>query len=146
MVSGTLRTFTETQREEAFARLRALCAGIGDTHEVTVTLEVPERTPAVVNDVSVTDLVEARAQSVLGSDKVFRMPPASPSDDVSEFLNHLPGCYFFVGGGGDRRLERHAPQPHLLGGGRAHCGWGRTSSCAARSRWPPHDRPTMMGR
>jgi len=26
------------------------------------------------------------------------MPPSSPSDDVSEFLSHLPGCYFFVGG------------------------------------------------
>jgi amidohydrolase len=99
VVSGTLRTFTEGQRTEAFARLEALCTAIGDTHEITVTLEVPERTPAVVNDPSVADLVEARAQAVLGSDKVFRMPPASPSDDVSEFLNQLPGCYFFVGGG-----------------------------------------------
>jgi metal-dependent amidase/aminoacylase/carboxypeptidase family protein len=34
----------------------------------------------------------------LGNDHVLRMPPSSPSDDVSEFLNHLPGCYFFVGG------------------------------------------------
>ncbi len=36
---------------------------------------------------------------MLGPDQVFRMPPVSPSDDVSEFLRHLPGCYFFVGGG-----------------------------------------------
>jgi amidohydrolase len=28
------------------------------------------------------------------------MPPSAPSDDVSEFLNRLPGCYFFVGGAG----------------------------------------------
>ena len=26
------------------------------------------------------------------------MPPVTPSDDVSEFLNRLAGCYFFVGG------------------------------------------------
>jgi amidohydrolase len=51
-----------------------------------------------VNDGHVTDLVEAQAQTLIGKDNVFRMPPASPSDDVSEFLNHLPGCYFFVGG------------------------------------------------
>jgi amidohydrolase len=38
------------------------------------------------------------AQAVLGAEHVIRMPPSSPSDDVSEFLNHLPGCYFFVGG------------------------------------------------
>ena len=59
---------------------------------------MPEHTPAVVNDPAVTELVEAEAGSVLGADKVFRMPPTSTSDDVSEFLNHLPGCYFFVGG------------------------------------------------
>ena len=44
-------------------------------------------------------LVEAEASVVLGPDQVFRMPPVAPSDDVSEFLRHLPGCYFFVGGG-----------------------------------------------
>ena len=97
-VSGTLRTFTDEQRADAFGRLRDLCAAIGSSHEVSVQLEVPEHTPAVVNDAAVTDLVEAEARAILGPDGVFRMPPASPSDDVSEFLDHLPGCYFFVGG------------------------------------------------
>ncbi|HEY3843803.1 MAG TPA: M20 family metallopeptidase [Acidimicrobiales bacterium] len=97
-VTGTMRTFTDEQRTEAFARLRALCDAIGDSHGVTVELSVPEQTPAVVNDEGVTDIVEAQAQGVLGAQKVFRMPPSSPSDDVSEFLNHIPGCYFFVGG------------------------------------------------
>ncbi|HEX3793815.1 MAG TPA: M20 family metallopeptidase [Acidimicrobiales bacterium] len=97
-VTGTLRTFTDLQREEAFGRLRELCATIGDLHGVTVDLTVPEQTPAVVNDGAVTDLVEAEAQAAFGTKAVFRMPPTSPSDDVSEFLNNLPGCYFFVGG------------------------------------------------
>jgi amidohydrolase len=100
-VTGTLRTFTDDQRVETFARLHALCATIGDVHGVTVNLAVPERTPAVVNDGGVTDLVEATAHSVLGPANVLRMPPSSPSDDVSEFLNHLPGSYFFVGGAGE---------------------------------------------
>jgi amidohydrolase len=98
VVSGTLRTFTEAQRVEAFARLDALCAAIGDGHGVAVRLEVPEDTPAVTNDGGVTDIVEAAAKAVLGPEGVFRMPPSAPSDDVSEFLNRLPGCYFFVGG------------------------------------------------
>ena len=97
-ITGTLRTFTAAQREEAVTRLRALCTSVGDALGVRITLEMPERTPAVVNDAAVTDLVEAEAGTVLGADKVFRMPPTSTSDDVSEFLNHLPGCYFFVGG------------------------------------------------
>ena len=97
-VAGTLRTFTRDQREEAGTRLRALCAAIAETHGVTAHLELPEHTPAVVNDTAVTDLVEAAAQALLGPAQVVRIPPAGPSDDVSEFLNHLPGCYFFVGG------------------------------------------------
>jgi amidohydrolase len=98
VVSGTLRTFTEEQRREAIDRLRAVCDGVGDAHGVHVDLELPEHTPQVVNDGTVTNLVEAVAQGLLGQDHVLRMPPSSPSDDVSEFLNHLPGCYFFVGG------------------------------------------------
>jgi len=97
-ITGTLRTFTTAQRDESVARLRALCTSVGDDQGVQVTLEMPEHTPAVVNDPQVTDVVEAEAGVVAGAEGVFRMPPASPSDDVSEFLNHLPGCYFFVGG------------------------------------------------
>src|SRR3984957_7793537 len=98
VVSGTLRTFTEEHLREAVDRLRAVCAGVGDAHGVHVELELPEHTPQVVNDGPVTDLVEVVAQGLLGKDHVHRMPPSSPSDDVSEFLAHLPGCYFFVGG------------------------------------------------
>jgi amidohydrolase len=98
-VAGTMRTFTPDQRTEVFARLQAACDAVAERHGVTVEIDVPEHTPAVVNDVAVTALVEQAAQAVLGAANVVRMPPSSPSDDVSEFLNHLPGCYFFVGGG-----------------------------------------------
>jgi amidohydrolase len=97
-VTGTLRTFTDAQREDAVDRLAALCASVAEDQGVEVDLELPAHTPAVVNDASVVDLVEAEAKVVLSDEAVLRMPPAAPSDDVSEFLNHLPGCYFFVGG------------------------------------------------
>jgi amidohydrolase len=98
-VTGTLRTFTEAQHEEALVRLQDLCDAVGEDQGVHVELEVPEHTRAVVNDPEATALVEAEARIVLGPDQVFRMAPVAPSDDVSEFLRHLPGCYFFVGGG-----------------------------------------------
>jgi amidohydrolase len=97
-ITGTLRTFTPVQRDEAIARLRALCASVGENMGVAVKLSLPEHTPAVTNDRVATELVEAEARAVLGDEKVHRIPPTQPSDDVSEFLNHLPGCYFFVGG------------------------------------------------
>jgi amidohydrolase len=97
-VTGTLRTFTDAQRESAVARLRELCASMADARGVKVDFELPEHTPPVVNDAAVTATVEGEASVVLGSDAVFRIPPMAPSDDVSEFLAHLPGSYFFVGG------------------------------------------------
>jgi amidohydrolase len=97
-VTGTLRTFTTGQREEALVRLRTLCASVADSQGVDVRLELPEHTPAVVNDPAVADLVEREARAAAGAEQVFRMPPTSTSDDVSEFLNRVPGCYFFVGG------------------------------------------------
>ena len=98
VVTGTLRTFTDPQRVDAVGRLETLCAEVAAELGVSVDLELPEHTPAVVNDPAAVALVEAEAKAVLGDAAVFRMPPAAPSDDVSEFLNHLPGCYFFVGG------------------------------------------------
>ena len=98
-VTGTLRTFTPEQREDAVGRLRALCDSVSEDQGVHIELALPEHTPAVVNDPAVTELVEAEAKAVLGADNVLRIPPTQPSDDVSEFLARLPGCYFFVGGG-----------------------------------------------
>ena len=98
-ITGTLRTFTESQHQQALARLQELCDNVGDDQGVHVELEVPEHTRAVVNDPEATDLVEREAGAVVGPNLVFRMPPVPPSDDVSEFLRHLPGCYFFIGGG-----------------------------------------------
>lgn len=55
-------------------------------------------TPAVVNDPSVTASVRQSAARVIGASAVLDFPPVTPSDDVSEFLNRVPGCYLFVGG------------------------------------------------
>lgn len=98
-VTGTLRTFTPEQREDAIGRLRALCDSVAEDQGVHIELALPEHAPAVVNDPVVTELVEAEAKAVLGAANVLSIPPTQPSDDVSEFLERLPGCYFFVGGG-----------------------------------------------
>jgi amidohydrolase len=34
----------------------------------------------------------------VGAANVMQLPPASPSDDISEFLNRIPGSYMFIGG------------------------------------------------
>jgi amidohydrolase len=98
VIEGTLRTFTDAQREDAIRRLEDLARSVGEEHGVTGRLELPSHTPAVVNDAAVSHVVGQAARSVLAEDRVLDLAPVAPSDDVGLFLQHVPGCYFFVGG------------------------------------------------
>jgi amidohydrolase len=61
-----------------------------------VSLE--DGTPAVINDTNVARRVIESAGRVVGEANVLDLPPVSPSDDMSEFLNRVPGSYMFIGG------------------------------------------------
>ncbi|HQU27411.1 MAG TPA: hypothetical protein PLS29_10330, partial [Acidimicrobiales bacterium] len=97
-LAGTLRTFTEDQFDEGRRRLEDLVAAVADEFEVAAVLEVTDSTPPVANDPHVTTVVRAAAARLLGEGAVLDAPPVTPSDDVSELLARVPGCYLLVGG------------------------------------------------
>ncbi len=99
VLQGTLRTFTPEQATQTLEALGRLCVTIGERYESHLELSIDLHAPAVVNDTAVTEVVERVARGQLGPERVLRMPPVSPSDDMSEFLLRVPGCYFFVGAG-----------------------------------------------
>ncbi|HEV3187550.1 MAG TPA: M20 family metallopeptidase [Acidimicrobiales bacterium] len=98
VLRGTLRTFLPDQKVQAIARLRDLLHDVDAIFTVQCVLEMNESTPAVKNDASVVSSVVASAGRVVGAEQVITFPPVTPSDDVSEFLERVPGCYLFVGG------------------------------------------------
>lgn len=98
LLRGTLRTFTVAQKQQAVARLRDLLDDVATTYDVRCELELSESTPPVRNNADVVTSVMASASLVVGADGVQTFPPVTPSDDVSEFLDRVPGCYVFVGG------------------------------------------------
>jgi amidohydrolase len=98
LLRGTLRTFTSEQKAKAISRLRELLDEVASTYSVRCELELSETTPAVRNNADVVTSVMASASTVVGADGVHTFPPVTPSDDVSEFLDRVPGCYVFVGG------------------------------------------------
>ncbi len=97
-LKGTLRTFTPEQTEEAMTRLRALCGDVARAFDVKCDLQFTDATPAVTNDADVVTSVLRSAAGVVGEAGVLTFPPVTPSDDMSEFLSRVPGCYVFVGG------------------------------------------------
>ena len=95
---GTLRTFTPDQLVLCLGRLETILKEIEESFGVTCSLSLHDGTPAVVNAADVAQHVIASAAQVVGAANVLDLPPVSPSDDVSEFLSRIPGCYMFVGG------------------------------------------------
>ena len=98
VLKGSLRTFTADQQVEALKRLRSLMRGVEATFSVTCTLDLYDVAPAVVNDADICEQVVRSATKVVGASGVMTIPPFTPSDDVSEFMNRVPGCYMFIGG------------------------------------------------
>ena len=98
-LEGTLRTFTPAQSEAALGRLETLLSETAEETGCTMSLSFSDHGPAVVNDHAMTELVRSVATEAVGAASVLTMPPITPSDDVSEFLNRIPGSYFFVGAG-----------------------------------------------
>ncbi len=96
---GTLRTFTESQTTSAIAELHRRCEALGAAYDAELAVSLDDHAPAVVNDGAAVDVVLAAARRVVGEHAALTIPPVTPSDDVSEFLNRVPGCYFFVGAG-----------------------------------------------
>jgi amidohydrolase len=98
VLRGTLRTFTANQLVEALERLRSLLSELESLFVVQCSLELIDHAPAVVNNVDVYEQVMKSATKVVGASGVMTVPPFTPSDDVSEFMNLVPGCYMFIGG------------------------------------------------
>ncbi|HET9690348.1 MAG TPA: M20 family metallopeptidase [Acidimicrobiales bacterium] len=98
VVGATLRWFEPAQRDEALGRLRALADEVAAEFAVEVAIDAPDGTGPVRNDPTVTDLVLAAAADALPRATLLRSPsPVAASDDVSELLDRVPGCYLMVG-------------------------------------------------
>jgi amidohydrolase len=97
VLRGTLRTVTKWQREEVKERLEALIRGIAGAMRAEIDLTFTWGAPPVVNDPAMTEIVRAAAAEVVGPEKAIEGPLQVVSEDYSEFLERVPGCYFFVG-------------------------------------------------
>lgn len=100
VMRGTIRTFDPQVRQLVLDRAQAvvngICQGLG-AHGSWQVCGCP--TSAVVNAPTATDIMRAAAQQVLGHEQVDRVTPLMVAEDVSEFLNRVPGCFVLVGAG-----------------------------------------------
>ncbi|NOZ61395.1 MAG: amidohydrolase [Calditrichaeota bacterium] len=100
-LAGTIRTFSQEIAGLIQTEILKIISGIERSFDVKIEISNVETSPAVVNDPRVTELVRRSAANVVGKENLVDYEPQMGSEDVSEFLNRVPGCFFFVGSQND---------------------------------------------
>ncbi|MDX2270545.1 MAG: M20 family metallopeptidase [Cyanobacteriota bacterium] len=96
-LKGTVRTFDAEVAELMPRRIEEVVAGLCQAHAATFELDYQRHYPAVVNDPTIAALVKTVAEQVLGSPSVIHPEMTMGGEDISFFLEKVPGCYFFLG-------------------------------------------------
>lgn len=109
-LKGTLRTFDPALREHLMRRIYNLASGIAAAMGASAEISWRPGSPAVVNDAPLTERFRGIARELVG-DKLIETPPVMGGDDMAEFLNRVPGVYFWVGSA-DASTGRDKPHHH----------------------------------
>ncbi|MDQ6672027.1 MAG: amidohydrolase [Chloroflexota bacterium] len=108
-LQGTLRVFAPALRQRLLDRLQEQVQCVAAAFHVESDFRMTDACPACINDGSMTELVHGVAERVVGAGNVLSRTQTTGADDMSLFLNEVPGCYFFVG---SANRERGLSSPH----------------------------------
>ena len=112
-LEGTLRTFDGAVRDQLLRRLDEIVVGIGGTLGLQAAVTATDGCPACVNDPRMAEHVAGTARRLLGAAGVTSGVRTGAADDMSLFLNAVPGCYVLVGSSNAARglnSPHHSPE------------------------------------
>ncbi len=97
-MSGTVRYFNPQFDGFFRQRLEQIVSGICQSHGATYKLEYYSLYPPVINDERIAALVRSIAETVIESPLgIVPQCQTMGGEDMSFFLQEVPGCYFFLG-------------------------------------------------
>ncbi|MFM7887847.1 MAG: M20 family metallopeptidase, partial [Pseudanabaena sp.] len=97
-LSGTVRYFNPEVGLKVASRLEEVIAGICAAHGATYDLQYHKLYPAVINDYAIAELVRSVTENVIETPEgIVPECQTMGGEDMSFFLETVPGCYFFLG-------------------------------------------------
>jgi amidohydrolase len=102
-LTGTARSFDAGVRERIPRLIEEIGRGVCAAHGAEFELEFVFGYAPVVNDAGATELVREAA-----GDRLVDLDPIMGGDDFSAYLAEAPGCYAFIGAGGE--FPHHHPR------------------------------------
>ena len=99
-LSGTVRTFSETNRDLAERRIGEIARAQAESFEMSAEVVYERSYPATVNHAAQVEKSAKVAREVVGDDMVITdLPPEMGAEDFSYMLNERPGAFYFLGQG-----------------------------------------------
>ncbi len=111
VMQGTMRSFSPEHREKLLRRIQEVATGVAVAMGASCEIERFDGCPPCTNDPAMTEVVHKAAVAAVGEEAVDSSEDVmtAGSDDMSFFLNAVPGCYFIVGAHNE---QKGAKYPH----------------------------------
>ena len=129
-IRGDVRSFNPQVSAVVERQMRVIAEGTALAYNVTAEMSYTREFVPLLNDGTCADEALAVARDLYGADRVATLAsPNTASEDFARFLEHVPGCFAFLGNGTDSR-PLHNPgydfnDAVLLDGARFHAGIAR---------------------
>lgn len=104
---GTARSFTELTGRALPQKIRRIVEGTAAACGVRATIRYERTNGATVNDPRMADIVIDAARELLGEENVETDTRTLGGEDMSVYLERVPGCFFFVGCAREGPLRPH---------------------------------------
>jgi amidohydrolase len=109
-LQGTVRYFDPGLEGFFEQRMEQIVSGVCQSHGASYELDYQRIYPPVVNDPAIASLIRSVAETVIET-PLGIVPDCQTmgGEDMSFFLQEVPGCYFFLGAA---NIERDLAYPH----------------------------------
>ncbi len=98
ILRATVRYFNPALGEFIPQRIEQIIAGVCQSHGAKYELDYQRFYPPVINNAAIADLVRSVAETVVETPAgIIPECQTMAGEDVSFFLQAVPGCYFFLG-------------------------------------------------
>lgn len=98
-LTGTVRAFDPAVRAGLPERIERIATRIADGYRCRARLTYIPQTEVLVNDAEATRRAAAAIDEAAGPACRLAAEPTLAGEDFSEYLQHVPGCFFWLGAG-----------------------------------------------
>lgn len=109
-ILGDTRSFAPEIQEQIESRMRNICESVCEMNGADCEFEYTHEFSPTINWKESVSIASQAAKNLLGEDRVNdNCEPWMASEDFGAFLEHVPGCFLFLGSGKSENVNENIP-------------------------------------